>query len=95
MRSLSPDTAEHIALQALAFLASDADRLERFVDVTGLRPETLRRAAAQPEFLIGVLDHIASDESLLLSFAETTSLDPMTIATAREVLGGPGACDAP
>jgi hypothetical protein len=89
MKIVTPDAAERIALQALNFLASDHDRLERFLGSTGLRPESVRRAAAEPGFLIGVLDHLASDERLLLSFAESASLDPAAIGLAREALSGP------
>ncbi|HUZ66293.1 MAG TPA: DUF3572 domain-containing protein [Beijerinckiaceae bacterium] len=95
MRPLTPDAAETIALQALAFLASDSDRLERFLSLTGLRPETVRTAAAQSGFLIGVLDHFASDESLLLSFTKSAALDPAAVALARRALSGPTDFDSP
>jgi hypothetical protein len=95
MRRLTPETAERIALQALSFLVSDSDRLERFLNSTGLRPETVRRAAAQPGFLMGVLDHLASDEGLLLSFADSASVDPAAVALAREALAGPFDPDPP
>jgi hypothetical protein len=35
-----------------------------------------------------VLDHLGSDETLLLSFSEYQSIDPTEIAQARTILAG-------
>jgi hypothetical protein len=80
--------AEAIAVAALAYLASDAERLGRFLAVTGLAPATIRAAAAEPSFLAAVLDHLAGDESLLIAFAASQAQDPARIAAARAVLAG-------
>jgi hypothetical protein len=80
--------AEVLAIEALAFIAGDAEVLARFLAVTGLGPETLRAAARDPGFLSAVLDHLASDESLLQSFAANHGLDPAAIAAARAKLSG-------
>jgi hypothetical protein len=81
--------AEDIALKALAFLGADEERLERFLALSGLDVATLRTAAREPGFLAGVLDHVATSESLLLAFAEEAGLDPMRIDHARARLAGP------
>ncbi|CAH1669639.1 MAG: DUF3572 domain-containing protein [Chelatococcus sp.] len=81
---------EEIALQALGFLASDEERLERFLGTTGLGPDTIRESASQPGFLAAVLDHLAADEALLLTFAANHRLDPEAISIARQKLAGPG-----
>jgi Protein of unknown function (DUF3572) len=83
------ERAERVAIAGLAFLASDLGRLQPFLDLTGLDPGDLRAAAAAPGFLAGVLDHIATDESLLLAFAANSNLEPVEISRARAVLGGP------
>src|SRR5262245_47114491 len=64
--------AEQLAIQALAYLAGDPERLGRFLALTGLGPETIRAAATSrdSQFLAGVLDHIAGDDGLLTAFAE-------------------------
>ncbi len=82
------DNAEALAIQALGFLAGDPERLERFLALSGLGPENLREAAAEPGFLAAVLDHIGSDEALLLTFAGEAGVDPTAIAKARQALGG-------
>ena len=81
--------ANDIAVQALAFMAADMDRLGRFLALSGLDPSTIRQAAREPGFLAGVLDHIAADESLLVAFAAASSLRPQDIVEARNALAGP------
>jgi DNA polymerase IV len=56
------EQAEAIAISALSFIASDPERLDRFLAVTGLDPAALRAAAGAPGFLSGVLDYLCSDE---------------------------------
>lgn len=82
------EAAEAIALQALGFLAADGERIERFLAITGLLPATLRKRAAEPDFLGGVMDYLLADQSLLLSFAESAGMDPDRIVAARRQLPG-------
>ena len=80
--------AAELAIAALTFIAEDPERLGRFIALTGIEPESLRSAATHPGFLLGVLDHVAGDETLLLAFAEFATLDPADVMRARDVLGG-------
>lgn len=89
-KSSFPD-AETLALRALGFLAAEPERLEPFLAMTGLGPDTLRQAASQPGFLAAVLDHLCGNESLLLEFAANLDLNPEIIVRAREILAGPPA----
>ena len=84
----SPDreAAESLAIQALAYLAGEPERLGRFLALSGLGPEQVRRAAAEPRFLAGVLEYLSSDESLLLGFAEHVRVDPAEISRAQAAL---------
>ena len=84
--STSPDS---MAISALAFLGSEAARLERFLSVTGLGPHNLRGAAADPSFYGSVLDYVLADEPLLLAFAADSGFEPGEVALARERLNGP------
>lgn len=87
-RLMEPDLerAESIALQALAFLASEPDRLARFLALTGIGPADLRAAVEKPETLAAVLEHLLGDESLLLIFTSGAQIDPAAIAPAHSVL---------
>ena len=82
------DWAEMLAIQALSFIAEDPERLGRFLAITGLEAQSLRDAAREPNFLLGVLDHLAGDERLLTEFASQRELTPETVIRARDVLAG-------
>jgi hypothetical protein len=78
--------ATELAIAALSFLAGEPERLERFLALTGLGPQSLRAAAREPSFLLGVLDHVAADETLLLAFASENEIDPEDVERARHAL---------
>ena len=78
--------AEDMAVAALTFIAQDSERLGRFLALSGLEPGNLREAAAEPSFLVGVLDFLSGDEALLLAFAANFQIDPTAIATAQRLL---------
>lgn len=78
--------AETVALGALSYLAADDDRLARFLDSTGLRPDTIRAAASSAGFLAAVLDYVAHDEPLLLGLAGFLQTRPESIMAARWTL---------
>ena len=84
----SSEEAEILAINALGFLASDGERLQRFMDLSGLDVPAIRAGATNPAFLGGILDHLLSDESLLLIFAEEQQLRPERIAELRRKLPG-------
>lgn len=82
------ETAAAIAIAALGFIAGDSERLARFLAMTGIGPESIRAAAREPAFLLGVLDYLAGDEPLLLAFASQNEFDPEQVTRARELLAG-------
>ena len=84
----SQEAAETLAIQAFGFIAEEPERLGAFLAATGIGPEAIRDAARQPDFLGGVLDHMLANESLLVAFADSSGLDPASIARARRTLGG-------
>jgi hypothetical protein len=88
MRSkhLDRTEAETIAVSALAFLVQDGERLSRFLALTGLGPDTIRKAAASPSFLAAVLDYVVSDEALLIALAGEIGSKPETVVNARRLL---------
>ena len=85
----SRDHAETLAIAALSFLAEDPEKLGVFLALSGIGPESLRAAAGEPHFLAGVLDHVASNEKLLLDFAAHQGVDPFEVTRARLALSGP------
>ncbi len=83
---LTPEDSANLALAALTFLAEDGPRLGRFLALTGIGPDELRAVADAPETLLGVLDHVLADESLLLVFTASKGIAPEAVAPARAVL---------
>jgi hypothetical protein len=86
---LTKSAAESIAIEALTFLAGNPGRLDRFLALSGLGRDSLRAAAREPGFLAAILDHLASDERLLLAFAARAGHEPSVIARARDILSPP------
>ena len=87
LKRMDREDAEHLAIGALGFLGSDPDRTERFLRLTGLTPETLRRAGADPRFFVSVLDYLLSDEPLLMAYAAELGVGPEVVVAARAALG--------
>jgi len=85
-RPLTREQAEALAIQALTFIAEDGERLGRFLAVTGIGPAEIRTAAREPEFLVGVLEYMASDDRLITTFAGETGLDPTDINRSHAAL---------
>ena len=83
------EVAEIVGIQALSFLAADSARLGAFLAETGIGPETLRKSASDPQFLVSVLDFVLRDDATVKAFAEASQLHPTNIAAARQVLGDP------
>ena len=92
---MNKNDAEAIATEALAFLAADAERLRRFLDLSGLDPASIRAAAESVDFLAGVLDYICADEALLVGFAADAGLQPPLVERARLTLAGRWERDLP
>lgn len=80
--SLDRELAETIAAQGLAFLTADPHHLQRFLALTGIAPGDLKRRIGTGEVLVAVLNFLAQDESLLLTFAASHRLAPETIGAA-------------
>ena len=83
------EVAEIVAIQALSFVAGDPERLGAFLAESGIGPETLRTAAANPHFLVSVLDFVMRDDATVKAFAAASELHPTNIAAARQALSDP------
>ncbi|MFZ1173062.1 DUF3572 domain-containing protein [Bradyrhizobium sp.] len=84
------EVAEIVAIQALSFVAGDPERLGVFLAESGIGPETLRSAAADPRFLAHVLDFVMRDDATVKAFAEVSKLHPTNIAAAHQALNDSG-----
>jgi hypothetical protein len=83
------EVAEIVAIQALSFVANDPERLGAFLAESGIGPDTLRNAAADPRFLASVLDFVMRDDATVKAFASASQLHPTNIAAAHQALNDP------
>lgn len=82
----TPEDAQTLAVQALGWLATDFERLGRFLGETGLSPETVRLAARDPAFLPSVLEYLVKNETILTEFASEHGVDPAEVVSAHDRL---------
>ena len=86
--TMSQDSAETVALQALAWLVGDEDLLPVFLGATGSSEADLRARATDPEFLISVLDFLTMDDAWVMRFCQDHDLAYETPMQARFALPG-------
>lgn len=81
-----PTDAQALALLALATAVSDERRARRFLDLTGIGTEELRRRAADPELLAALLRFLEAYEPDLVAVAEAMDVAPESLVEARRRL---------
>jgi Protein of unknown function (DUF3572) len=90
-RSQSTTDSSVIALQLIAFLVSDEERLDRFTALSGIGLSDLQHGAQDPVFLGFMFDYALQDEALIVEFASTHEIPPQNLISARRYF--PGAND--
>lgn len=75
-----------LALAALAATISDERRAQRFIDLTGIGTDELRRRAGEPELLAALLRFLEAHEPDLLSVSEALGVKPVELVQARQQL---------
>jgi hypothetical protein len=80
------DPAETWALQALAWVLSDAGRADRFVALTGISPDDLRARASDPAVLDAVFGFLEGHEPDLFACAKYLGVAPIELIAARQRL---------
>jgi hypothetical protein len=82
----TPTDAQALALSALAAMLSDERRARRFLDLTGIGTEELRRRADQPTLLAAVIRFLENYEPDLLSVSEQLGVRAEALIAARRTL---------
>lgn len=83
------ESAETVAVTALAWIAGNEEMMTRFLALTGIEAKQIRTAATEPGFLAGVLDFLLAHEPSLMAFCNETETDPETVQQARLALASP------
>ena len=86
MRVRSTIDAETLALSALAATLTDERRAQRFLDLSGIDTEELRRRAGEPALLAAVLRFLEAHEPDLIDIADAIGAKPIELVAAREEL---------
>ena len=86
MRAHSTNDAETLALSALAATLTDERRARRFLDLSGIDTEDLRRRASEPSLLAALLRFLEAHEPDLVDVAEAIGAEPRDLVAAREEL---------
>lgn len=85
-RSHAVPDPETLALQALAFIAADAELGPRLLDLTGLDSATLRARAGDRDVLSATLGFLAAHEPSLLACARALDVSPDVLIDAERRL---------
>ena len=86
--SVSQDSAEVLALKALAWLATNDDLLPTFLGSTGASEGDLKARASDPLFLGAVLEFLMMDDAWVIGFCDSEGVPYDHIMPARAALPG-------
>ncbi len=89
MKLPSQEQAQQTAIAVFGRIVADDERLGRFFDLTGLRPDSIREATNSPRFFEAVLDHVVTYEPLLVAVAQEMEVSPEQIVAAHARLAPP------
>lgn len=82
----SGESAETMALRALAYVAGDADLGPRLLELTGLDASGLRARAADSAVLAATLQFLAAHEPSLVACAAALDVRPSALIDAERYL---------
>ena len=80
---MAPDL---LALAAIGWLLGEPARAQRYLDVTGLDPASLRAGLVDPAVLASALDFLGNHEPDLISAAEALAVTPEDLIHAAKEL---------
>ena len=82
----TPSDPHAIALAALAATLTDVRRAQRFLDMTGIGTDDLRRTANEPGLLAALIRFLEAYEPDLLSVSEQIGVKAEMLIAARRSL---------
>jgi hypothetical protein len=86
MTAETPNDAQAVALSALAATLTDERRARRFLDLTGIGTDDLRRRAGEVALLRALIDFLEAHEPDLLAVSEQIGLKPDELVAAGRAL---------
>jgi hypothetical protein len=88
MPERSPNDPYALALSALAAALTDERRAQRFLALTGIETDELRRRAADPALLASLIAFLEAHEPDLLSVSEAIGVKADELVAARREIEG-------
>ncbi len=85
---MTPEAAETIAIEAVAWLIGNEDLRDIFLGATGTNQDDLRNRLLESDFQISVLDFLCNDDAWVISFCDEHGLAYTDPLTARQNLPG-------
>ena len=82
----TPNDPVAVALAALAATLGDERRAQRFLDLTGIGTDELKRRAADPTLLAALIAFLEAHEPDLVAVAAEVGIDPSGLSAARRGL---------
>ena len=88
MPERSPNDPYALALSALAAALTDERRAQRFLALTGIETDELRRRAGDPALLASLIAFLEAHEPDLLSVSEAIGVKAEALVAARREIEG-------
>lgn len=88
MPANTPNNAEIIALSALAATLGKPNLSHRFLDLTGIETDELRRKAGEPSLLAALIRFLEAHEPDLVAIAGEIGIEPAKLVACRQILEG-------
>lgn len=85
---MQQDSAQVLALQALAWLVADDEMLPAFLNATGASVGDLRARATDVDFQGAILDFLMMDDQWVIAFCDQHALPYTAPQAARAALPG-------
>lgn len=85
---MTEDSAQAMALSALAWIAGSDDLMGVFLGATGASVNDMRAQAQDPSFLGAVLDFLMMDDAWVIGFCDAEGLAYDQPQRARQMLPG-------
>jgi hypothetical protein len=86
MRPRPTIDAEALGLSALATTLTDERRAQRFLDLSGIDTDELRRRASEPDLLAALIRFLEAHEPDLIDVAKAVGVSPQDLVDARREL---------